>query len=357
MHKRYSGIKPIDYQTRHEDVSLQRALDRAAQGQLAPVIGVTSLMALLGLGLAYMAYMRRYVLHDIPLTGSLSGQVHSRMSSVGQLSYYEVKTMRHYGPLVTPSAAPPILFLHSVNLAASSYEVKPLYEFYAHQRSVYALDLPGYGFSERGERNYTPALYRDAINDFISTELHGAPVDAVALSLSSEFLALAAQRRPEQFRTLTFISPTGMSRQQAGSRGQDWLLRLMMTPAWSRILYDTLTSRVFLNYSLQRLQQRPLDRGLMHYAYVTSHQPDAQYAPYRYLAGKLHTPDIFSVYQSLTQPVLSIQGQSRDTRYDLVDSLHSKSNWRIAEFKQCGEFVHFDDSRGVIAQMNRHLNP
>jgi pimeloyl-ACP methyl ester carboxylesterase len=332
------------------------ATEQSAGTRLSPVMGATSLVALIGLALAYVAYMRRYVLHDIPLTGSLSGRVRSFTSSVGEQSYYEVRNARHYSPLFTPSATAPMLFLHSINLAASSYEVKPLYEHYAHERSVYALDMPGYGLSERGERTYTPALFRDAISDFISLELHGAPVDAVALSLSSEFLALAAEQRPELFRSLTFISPTGLSSCGPEMSQHDTLLKLLLDPRWSRIIYDTFTSRFGLKYLLQKLQRHQLDRGLLHYAYVTSHQPEAQVAPFHYLAGKLYTPDIISVYQSLIQPVLAVYGQSRRTQFDRVDSLHTKPNWRIAEFKQCGEFVHFDDPRGVIAQIDRHLH-
>lgn len=339
-----------------DDLTQQTAVTgQRARTQLSPVIGATSLVAMIGLGLAYVAYMRRYVLHDIPLTGALNGRVRTFMSSAGELSYYEKVNVHHYGPLTTPSTVPPILFLHGIDLAASSYEMQPLYEHYAHERTVYALDLPGYGFSERGGRIYTPALYRDAINEFMSLELHGAPVDAVALSLSSEFLALAAEQRPELFRTLTFISPTGMSSHEPSPRRHDTLFKVISNPGWSRIVYDTLTSRFALNYFLKKTQQRQMDYRLVHYAYVSSHQPKAQVAPFYFITGKLYTPDIFSVYQSLVQPVLAVYGQSHRTRFDRVDSLHSKPNWHIAEFKQCGEFVHFDDPRGVIAQMDRHL--
>lgn len=340
-----------------DDLTQQTAVTgQGTRTQLSPVVGATGLVALIGLGLAYMAYMRRYVLHDIPLTGALNGRVRTFMSSAGELSYYEMVNVRHYGPLTTPSAVPPMLFLHGVNLAASSDEMQPLYEHYAHERSVYALDLPGYGFSERGGHIYTPALYRDAINDFISLELHGAPVDAVGLSLSSEFLALAAEQRPELFHTLTFISPTGMSSRASGPHRHDTLFKLISNPSWSRMIYDTLTSRYALNYFLKKTQWRQLDYRRVHYAYVSSHQPQAQIAPFYYITGKLYTSDIFSVYQSLLQPVLTIYGQSHRMRFDRVDSLHSRPNWHIAEFKQCGEYVHFDDPRGVIAQMDRHLH-
>ena len=58
----------------------------------------------------------------------------------------------------------PLLLLHSINAAASAYEMKPLFEHYSRERPVYALDFPGYGLSDRSARDYTPRLMTDAIH-------------------------------------------------------------------------------------------------------------------------------------------------------------------------------------------------
>ncbi|MCL5997623.1 MAG: alpha/beta hydrolase [Chloroflexi bacterium] len=287
------------------------------------------------------------------MTAALSGELRTFTSGAGRVAYYAAGNTRRVGPVQTQPVAPPLLFIHSVNAAASSYEVKPLYERYKHDRRVYALELPGFGFSERQARAYTPQLYRDTINDFVAHELKGGPVDAVALSSSSEFLALAAIQKPAQYRTLTFISPTGMSRRDMRRRDSDTLLRTVLNPAWRRMLFDTLTSRPGIRFFLSQVQAKPVDRGLMHYCYVASHQPDAEYAPYYFIAGKLFTPSIFMAYQGLAHPVLMIYGQSAMARYDMIDALHARQNWQFAEFRQCRDLVHFDDRDGVISRMDR----
>jgi pimeloyl-ACP methyl ester carboxylesterase len=314
------------------------------------VVVATGAMALIGLGLAWAAYVRRYVLHDIPMTGALNGELHTFLSPAGRLAYYNA------GPAhrnLTAAQPRPLLFIHSINAASSSYEMRPLFEHYARERRVYALDLPGFGFSEREDRTYTPQLYRDAILSFVEKEVKGAPVDAVALSLGCEFLALAALERPEHFRTLTFISPTGMSMRNMQVQASDGALRFLLNPAWSRLIFDTLTSRPGIRYFLQMLQAREADRGLIRYAYITSHQPNAQYAPYYFISGHLFTSSVFMAYQKLMPPVLMIYGKSRTVRYDMVDALHAKPNWRIVSFRQCGDLVHFDDPRSVITQMDQ----
>ena len=105
--------------------------------------------------------------------------------------------------------------MHSVNAAASAAEVRPLFEHYARAaRTVFALDLPGYGFSDRSDRAYTPRLMTDALHAAlaqIDAALRPAPVDALAVSLGCEFLARAAAEAPARFRSLALVSPTGFN--------------------------------------------------------------------------------------------------------------------------------------------------
>ncbi len=86
----------------------------------------------------------------------------SRAATVGRLSWYQS------APATTSGSPRPLLLVHSVNAVASAYEVKPLYEHYAGQRPVYAVDLPGFGFSERSDRAYGPRLMTDAIHAMLA---------------------------------------------------------------------------------------------------------------------------------------------------------------------------------------------
>src|ERR1700754_2597481 len=97
-----------------------------------------------------------------------------------------------YGETHDGTTQPPLLLIHSVNAAATAYEAKPLFEHYRSRRTVYALDLPGFGLSDRTERVYTPRLMTDAVLLTLREirKRHGdARVDVVALSLSCEFAA------------------------------------------------------------------------------------------------------------------------------------------------------------------------
>ena len=331
---------------------LQSRPAQSATNGIAPVAIVAGAFAFTGLGLALIAWSRRHVIHDMPMTAALDGDLKSFKSRAGELAYYA------NGP--TKRGAAPLVFIHSINAAGSSFEMKPLYDYYARERSaqsrrVYALDLPGYGFSERSNRAYSPELMQLAITEFVEHELRGGPADVVALSLSCEFLALAAQAAPKLFRSVTFISPTGMSANDTVSRRNDGILNFFRVPLWSRPLYDLLTSRPSLRYFLQQSQKRPVNRSLVNYAYVTSHQPNAEFAPFHFLAGKLWTQTIFDAYENLSQPSLLVYGRDKFVRYDRVDELRAKPNWKVISFENAGALVHWDDLKGVTRFVDKQL--
>ena len=279
------------------------------------------------------------------MTAALDGDLKSFKSRAGGLAYYA------NGPSKRGTA--PLVFIHSINAAASSFEMKPLYDHYARERRVYALDLPGYGFSERSDRAYSPELMQLAITEFIEHELRGGPADVVALSLSCEFLALAAQTAPKLFRSLTFISPTGFSIKDTVDRRSDGLYDFLRVPLWSRPLYDLLTSRPSLRYFLQQSQKRPVNRGLVNYAYVTSHQPNAEWAPFHFLSGKLWTPTIFEAYENLSQPSVLIYGRGPYVRYDRADERRAKPNWKVISLENTGSLTHWDDVKGVARYVDK----
>ena len=96
---------------------------------------------------------------------------------------------------------------------------RTFFQHYAGKRPVYALDLPGYGMSERRDQTYTARMMADAILAAVDEikRLHdGEKVDVMALSVSCEYAARAALERPTDIRSLGLISPTGFDKALSG---------------------------------------------------------------------------------------------------------------------------------------------
>lgn len=274
---------------------------------------------------------------------------------------------RRAGPLsyYVRGEGEPILLIHSINAAASAYEMRPL----AHAlegRTVYVPDLPGFGFSDRSPRDYSIRLYADAIHDMVDViaAAHGpAPIDAMALSLSGEFLARAAVERPEGFRTLGLITPTGFERGSSGrrrapgsSREIPFLYKALTGPPWRTGLFNLLVSRRSIGFFLKKTFGRPdFDRDLWDYDYISAHQPGAENAPYAFVSGKLFSGDIRHVYDALTLPVCVMHATRGDFQdFSEADWARQRSNWRFHAY-EAGALVQFEQLDALLRDYRAFL--
>jgi len=257
-----------------------------------------------------------------------------------------------------PPGTRPLLLVHSVNAAASAAEVRPLFEHYGRLRPVYAPDLPGYGLSDRSEREYTPRLMTDALHTVLEAIArdHGpTPPDALGLSLGCEFLARAAVERPTALRSLALVSPTGFSgrRRRHGPPGGtlrvDWLYRALSRPWLGEPLFRALTRPGVIRYFLRRtFGRRDIDETLWALDVATTRAPGAWRAPVAFLSAGLFSADANSLYEALRLPVWMSHGVRGDfTDYRGRDSLDGRTNWRYSVF-DTGAIPWFEDAAGFI---------
>lgn len=268
-----------------------------------------------------------------------------------------------------PDAAAPLLLVHSVNAAATAYEMKPLFDHYQGRRAIYALDLPGFGLSDRSDRKYTPRLMTDAIHAAVREirSRHGeAAIDIAALSLGCEFAARAATESPNAFRTVALISPTGFDRRSAraaqtsggdGTRAMPWLHGLLSIPLWKRGLFSALTSRASIRFFLQKTWgSKEIDEGLLEYDYVATHQPGAENAPYYFVSGYLFSTDAINIYRNLSMPVWMAHGVRGDfVDYEEKRVVQHLPNWSIDVF-QTGAMPHFEKPAEFIGLYEAFLS-
>jgi len=213
----------------------------------------------------------------------------------------------------------PLVLIHSINAASSSFEMRPLFEHYRLSRPVYSLDLPGFGHSERRAEGYSPALYAHAIADFL-TQVVVEPADLIALSLSGEFAAQAARLAPEHLTSLVLISPTGFGEQPLPSSSP--IAMLMQWPRLGQWLYGLVASRPSIRHFLGRSFVGAVPEEMIDYAWATAHQQGAHHAPLTFLAMRLFTPDAIDLlYDRLTElPVLVIADQDPYIRFERLPS-------------------------------------
>ncbi len=308
--------------------------------------------AALAAAFGWIFYSRKYVHHEMDLDKAIDAERKDFTSEgAGRLSYYVSESKRGV----------PLLLLHSINAAPSAFEMKPIFDHYRGFRPVYALDLPGFGFSERMDRVYSPSFYQLAITDFLR-DVIGKPADVVALSLSCEFAALSAFHDPQHMRSLVMISPTGFQppkmdklSERAQKRGsKNTLYSGLAVELWNRPFYDLVSSRPSIQFFLNKSFEGLVPERFVDYGYQTSHQPGAQYAPTYFLSGKLFTPAVReTVYRALGLPVLVIYDRDPYTNFEMLPvTLQENENWGAVRVSPTKGLPHWEQPEKTFRAMD-----
>ncbi|WP_027460680.1 alpha/beta fold hydrolase [Deinococcus murrayi] len=248
----------------------------------------------------------------------------------------------------------PLVLTHSVNAAASAYEMKPLWDAYAGTRPLYALEWPGFGSSDRPDVRYTPELMAQALTALVA-EL-GTEVDVVSLSLGSEFAARAALAEP-RIRTLALISPSGLGEPRGGTQQaseRDGGTRLYRTlNAVGTPLYALLRTRPSIEYFLSRSFRGPVNEGLITYALETTRQPGAKNAPLYFISGQLFTPDAYrDLYSKLRIPVTVLYDRDAFVSFDRLPLFTAQPGVSAVRIEGTDGLPHFEKLPQVRAALD-----
>lgn len=255
------------------------------------------------------------------------------------------------------TAGRPLLLLHSINAAPSAMEMKPLFEHYRGRRPVFAPDLPGFGQSQRGERDYSPELYAESIRGFLS-EVIREPTDVVALSTSAEFAARAALHTDE-ISSLALISPTGFgARPRPSEKVRDRLFRFFSTPVVGSSLYRLLTVKPSVRYFLGMGFEGQPPAELVNYAHRTTKQAGARFAPFCFLSMRLFTDDApATLYRKITAPALVLYDRDPNISFErLPEVLDQCRNWRAVRVSPTLGLPHWEELEQTLAALDTFWN-
>jgi pimeloyl-ACP methyl ester carboxylesterase len=257
-----------------------------------------------GAGVAALAAVNASVAREAPEpeTGALGGEAGIFDWKHGQVFY------RHAGR----EDAPAVLFVHGIGAGARAFMWRRNFLPLARDFRVYALDLLGFGYSDKpANAPYSAELYVELVSDFLR-EVVRAPAGVVAHTLSAAFAVRAADEQPELFRSLVLVSPTGADHLSArpGVTGAAFY-GLLHSPVLGTSFYNAVTSeRGVRDYARNQLfyEKRFATPRLVAHYYAVSHLPGAQHAATAFLSGYLNT-DVREPFARLRRPVTLAWGK------------------------------------------------
>ncbi|HEY1478227.1 MAG TPA: alpha/beta hydrolase [Chthoniobacterales bacterium] len=118
-------------------------------------------------------------------------------SSRGQVVYHE------------SGQGSPLVFLHGVYVGASSYEWSKVYPHFAETHQVLAVDLLGFGESERPEAALSAPDHVRILAELLRAKSGGERAAIVASGLSAGFATVLAAQHPDLIHRLILLMPTG----------------------------------------------------------------------------------------------------------------------------------------------------
>src|SRR5688572_23376688 len=252
---------------------------------------------------AFYASIQRRALD--PDDSALGGQAKLFTWKYGQIFYKEAGARLNNPGL-------PIVFIHGIDAGMSSFMWRKNFDELAKDFHVFALDLLGFGLSEKPPAApYSADLYVELISDFIR-EVAGGRANVVASSLGASYAVRVADEHPELINAMILNAPAGYDTMNTrpGMAGAAFY-GLLQSPVLGTSFYNVMASeRSIRDYARSTLfydYRRVTDR-LVSNLYATSHQPGAQHAIAAFMSGYLNC-DMGASFARLAQPMVLVWGK------------------------------------------------
>jgi pimeloyl-ACP methyl ester carboxylesterase len=219
---------------------------------------------------------------------------------------------------------PPLVFVHSVHAAAWSAEWRHNIPVLAGEGdfapgvfdhdngdgyTCYAIDLLGFGASDRPPLHYQAPLYIDLIRDFLA-DVVGQPAVLIGSSLGGTYAVAVAAGCPELVRAVVAIGPAGVTRlAEPGGWLNDAVQGLLRSNVPGTALFSALVSRASIGFFLKDIYADPkaMTAETLELFRVSAAEPGARFAPAAFVGMSLNW-DIRTALPSLTCPFLLLWG-------------------------------------------------
>ncbi|HEX8830797.1 MAG TPA: alpha/beta hydrolase [Longimicrobium sp.] len=224
----------------------------------------------------------------------------------------------HYAFYSREGEGRPLVFVHSINVAASAHDMRPLVRALARgDRPIFVLEWVGFGHSDRPEIAYTPEVMEDQLEHFLERVVRPAGgADVVGLSLGATYAAEVARRRPDLVRSLVALEPAGLG-DDPGELGRLWSKLVFVLPGVQRALYERLTTPERL-FEFARDQLFTPEFGVpeeyVEYGVESARVEGAARPLDDFVNGRLFVKDAMETYLRLRQPLLVVHGTSESRR-------------------------------------------
>jgi pimeloyl-ACP methyl ester carboxylesterase len=289
-----------------------------------------------------------------PLTSALEG---------GEIRYFPTPE----GDVFYKKAGdgPPLLLVHSIGAGCSSYEFRHIWKALSQKYTVYALDLLGFGKSDKPAINYTAETYIKLLSDFARNVIGvgdgKGECDVIASSLSAAYIIALSQRDPSLFHRLILVCPTGIEELAEDPNTASLAVRgLLRTPIMGTAFYNGVASKPGIrNYLTQRIyfDATKVTSEVVEQYHVSAHQPGGENVLPSFLSGYLNI-NIREAFKGVVDLPLIVWGRDAvETPLSEVEEfLAINRNAKLEVVEDAGCLPHDEQPEAFLAAVRPFLS-
>ena len=279
---------------------------------------------------------------------------------LGVMAYY---TQSQTAPWLTPDHSPyqeTLICLHSLGGGSSAYEWSKVYAALAADYRILAPDLVGWGQSAHPARSYHTEDYWEMITHLIE-KVAQPPVILAATSLTAGVVVRLAITRPDLFKALFLVSPSG---NDDFGVGYPFSLPAILagTPIIDRLLYqlgaanEAAVTQFLVNFLFANPER--ITPEIVQAYLAGTQQPNAEYSALASLKGAVCF-DLSRYIRQLTIPTTVVVGEmaqfNRPSKIKRLIALNPKAIQALHIIPEVGVLPHVEEPAVVVGLLRSFL--
>lgn len=302
---------------------------------------------------AILISIATFIIHIINKVIALSASLKD-MLDITNKNYYNWRFGNVY--YTKRGKGSPILLIHDLLPGASGYEWNKIEKELSTEYTVYVIDLPGCGRSEKSGITYTNFMYVQFICDFIKNII-GEKTDIISSGFSSSFVTMACHNEKECFGKIMMINPPHLATvNQMPTRKDKMLKYVIEIPVFGTFVYHIIVSHENIrNLFIEKMYYNPfhLDDDVIDAYYEAAHR-GGYYAKYLYasLASKYLNINLAHALKSIDNSIFILEGEA-ETNGSLIINEYKELNPAIEStfVKKSKHFPQLENADIILEQI------